>query len=277
MTRTRLPLAVLALVTAGVAQAQGKYADVNGIRMYYEVHGTGQPLVLIHGGGSTIQSSFGRLMPELAKTHRIIAVELQAHGRTSDRKAPESFEQDADDVAALLQQLGVARADILGFSNGGSTALQVGIRHPERVRKLVAVAAIYKRDGMARGFWSMMEKATFNDMPQPLKDAFLRVNPDREKLLVMFTKDRQRMLSFKDWKERAMKSITAPVLVVAGDRDVVRAEHAVEMARVLPHARLVILPGVHGEAIGESTTPQNSKVFPLFVALVEEFLAAPAP
>jgi len=104
------------------------HAPVNGIQMYYEIHGAGQPLVLIHGGGSTIYTSFGRILPLLAKKYQVIAMELQAHGHTSDRDAPESFAQDADDVAALLHQLNISEADILGFSNGGQTAMQLAMR-----------------------------------------------------------------------------------------------------------------------------------------------------
>src|SRR5690349_9775675 len=117
------------------------YASVNGLKMYYEIHGSGSPLVLIHGGGSTIMTTFGRIMPELAKTHRVIAVELQAHGHTPDIDRPLSFEQDADDVAALVKHLQLGKAGFIGFSNGGTTCLQMGIRHPELVNKLVLIAA----------------------------------------------------------------------------------------------------------------------------------------
>ncbi|MDB5288468.1 MAG: alpha/beta hydrolase, partial [Mucilaginibacter sp.] len=118
-------------------QTTGNYANVNGIKMYYEIQGTGSPLVLVHGGGSTIKTNFSRIMPVLAKTHKVIAVELQAHGHTNDRDAPETFVQDADDIAQLLTQLNIPKADILGFSNGGQTCLEMGLRHPDKVRKLI--------------------------------------------------------------------------------------------------------------------------------------------
>jgi pimeloyl-ACP methyl ester carboxylesterase len=277
-----LSLIIMAMMTAGNMQAQtkqiGQYANVNGIKMYYEIHGTGQPLILLHGGGSTIAATFGKILPTLAKTHRVIAVELQAHGHTSDRNSPESFEQDADDVAELLNQLKIPKADIFGFSNGGSTALKIAIRHPERVNKLIAVSAIYKKDGMHPGFWESLQKATFKDMPQVYKDAFLGVNPDQSKLLNMFNKDQQRMLAFKDWKAEDVQSIKVPVLIVVSDHDVVRPEHAVEMVHLLPHGRLAIFPGGHGEFMGEAMFPHpDSKIPELFTAVVEEFLAAPAP
>ena len=119
----------------------GRYAAVNGLNMYYEIHGSGRPLVLVHGGGSTIESTFGRVLPALAKTHQVIAVELQAHGHTKDIDRPLSFEQDADDVAALLKQLRVEKTDFMGFSNGATTCIQVAIRHPNLVNKLVLASA----------------------------------------------------------------------------------------------------------------------------------------
>src|SRR5438105_4346519 len=124
-------------MTQSSSDIKTSYANVNGIKMYYEIHGTGNPLVLIHGGGSTIQTTFGRILPFLSKSHRVIAVELQAHGHTGDRDAPETFQQDAADVVELLKQLNIARADILGFSNGGQTAMQIAITNPEKVNKLI--------------------------------------------------------------------------------------------------------------------------------------------
>ena len=266
-------------MTTANAQARsaevGHHADVNGIRMYYEIHGAGEPLVLIHGGGSTIQTSFGKLMPMLARTHRVIAVELQAHGHTSDRNGPESFEQDADDVAELLRQLDVPQADILGFSNGGSTALQVAIRHPGRARKLVAISAIYRRDGMQPWFWNFIASATFDDMPQLYKDAFLQINPDHGALVSMHDKDRARMLAFTDWKASDIQGIQSPALIVVSDRDVVRPEHALEIVRLLPNGRLAVFLGGHGEFFGEAMSPHpESRVPELFAAMVDEFLAS---
>src|SRR3982751_5324350 len=142
------------------------HAPVNGINMYYEIHGDGGvPLVLIHGGGSTIETTFGSVLPMFALKGKVIAMELQAHGHTSDRNAPESFQQDADDVAALLQYLKIDRANFFGFSNGGSTAMQIAIRHPEVVNKIVVASAAYKRSGFFDGFFEMMSKGTLKDMP----------------------------------------------------------------------------------------------------------------
>jgi pimeloyl-ACP methyl ester carboxylesterase len=120
-------------ITSGT-KSRGGYASVNGLKMYYEIHGSGTPLILIHGGGSTIQTSFGRVVHSFAKERQVIAVELQGHGHTPDIKRPETFEQDADDVSALLKYLKIENADFFGFSNGGNTTIQIAIRYPNLVR-----------------------------------------------------------------------------------------------------------------------------------------------
>jgi pimeloyl-ACP methyl ester carboxylesterase len=251
----------------------GNYADVNGIKMYYEIHGEGKPLVLLHGGGSTIGTSFGHVLPMFAKRYKVIALELQAHGHTSDRNAPETFEQDADDAVALLKQLGISKASILGFSNGGSTTLQIAIRHPEVVDKIIVIAGAYKRNGFIPGFFEGMNHATLNDMPRGLQEAFLEITADSTALFNMFNKDKQRMIAFKDWNDDDLKNIKASALIINGDKDVVLPEHALEMSKVIPNAALVILPGVHGKCIGEiETAALNSKQPAMTVALVEEFL-----
>lgn len=280
-TLANIPLMIMAMMTAGSIQAQtntvGQYASVNGIQMYYEIHGTGKPLVLLHGGGSTIYTSFGRILPVLAKTHQVITIELQAHGHTGDRDAPESFVQDADDVAELLRQLNIRKADIFGFSNGGQTCLELALRHPDRINKLIIASAFYKRDGAPAGFWKGFDNPKFSDMPQIYKDEYLKIK-DEAALMNMFNKDVQRMYNFKDWKKEDIASIQAPTLVVIGDRDLPTPEHAAEMARLLPHGRLAILPGGHGEYFGEAFFPdKGSKMPEVFTTLIEDFLAAPAP
>jgi pimeloyl-ACP methyl ester carboxylesterase len=260
--------------TGEPANPRSGYADVNGLRMYYELHGSGgTPLVLIHGGGSTIGTNFGRVLPLLARNRRVIAVEVQAHGHTRDVDRPFTFEQDADDVAALLDSLHVRKADILGFSNGGTTALQIAIRHTDKVKRLIIASSNYRRDGMQVGLWDFMEKGTYADMPQPYKYAYLKINPSQEGVHAMHDRDAKRMLAFKDIPDESIKAIQAPTLVVAGDRDVVRVEHALALSRLLPQARLAILPGTHGEYLGEIMTPNVSdRVVAIFADLVAEFL-----
>jgi len=249
------------------------YAPVNGIKMYYEIHGEGIPLVLIHGGGSTIQTSFGKILPLFAQYYKVIAVELQAHGHTSDRNGPESFEQDADDVAALLRFLKINKAHILGFSNGGNTALQIAIRHPDLVNKLVPVSTFYKREGMVTGFWAGMQQATLENMPAPLKTYYLEINNDQNGLQNMFNKDRDRMLYFKDWSDDTLRSIKAPTLLINADHDVATNEHAVKMSELIPNAELMILPGTHGSFIGEVCATEEGSIMPeATVVMIKEFL-----
>lgn len=249
------------------------YSEVNGIKMYYESYGYGNVLVLIHGGGSTIQSTFGEIIPLLTENYMVIAVELQNHGRTGFREERETFEQDADDIATLLKNIKIDKASFFGFSNGGSTALQIGSRHPEIVNKLIIAAGAYKRDGFMPGFFDDMEHATLEDMPQELKEAFLKVNPDTARLRIMFDRDHDRMLAFQDWNDEQLKSIQAPTLIINGDKDVVLPEHAIKMFRLLPNARLVIVPGRHGEYIGEITASvkEIQRLKPV-VQLIKDFL-----
>lgn len=239
--------------------------------MYYEIHGEGSPLVLIHGGGSTIETTFGRVLNRFAETRKVIAVEMQAHGRTPDIDRPLSFEQDADDIAALLLYLNINKADILGFSNGASTTLQCAIRHPQLVNKIVVASTFYNRNGVPSWFWDMMSKPSFEDMPQQFKDAFLKVNPDTGALHRMYERDVARMQSFPDISEQQMKSIKAPAFIILGDKDIVTPEHAAEMHRLLANSRLAIIPGGHGDYIGEITTPQNHILLAATVDMINRF------
>lgn len=254
------------------------YVSINGLKMYYEIHGRGVPLVLIHGGGSTIQTSFRRVLHSFAKERQVIAVELQGHGRTTDINRPETFEQDADDVAALLKYLEIENADFFGFSNGGNTAIQIAIRYPNLVRKIILGSAFFKRNGMYPQFWDSLNHSTLKDMPQLLKDAYKEAAPDPSNLSKMYEKDKKRILEFKDWKAQDIHSINAPTLIIVGDEDVVRPEHAVELFRLFPRARLTILPGVHGAYIAEVTTGmEHSNIPDLTVSIIEEFLSEPMP
>jgi pimeloyl-ACP methyl ester carboxylesterase len=246
---------------------------VNGLRLYYEVHGQPRPgtppLVLLHGGGSTIDTSFSRLLPALARHRQVIAFDQQGHGRTADVDRPFSFEQSADDTAALLTHLGIERADLLGFSNGASIALQVAIRHPRLVRKLVVASVMFRRDGLVAGFWEGMAHATLESMPLELRQAYLKVAPNPERLLSFHQKSLRRMLEFRDWPPELVRGIEAPTLVMCGDADVIRPEHAVELFRLLPHAQLAVLPGTdHATIVG----PADWRV-----GMVETFLDGPPP
>ena len=275
MTNRMLLAASVSTAIACAPAVDSGHAPVNGISMYYEIHGRadGVPLVLLHGGGSTIDVTFARILPFLARTRRVIAVEEQGHGRTTDRDAPVRFDTSADDVAALLRHLGVAQADLFGFSNGASVALEVAMRHPALVRKLVFASSFTKRDGAVPEFWGFMKDADFSTMPQPLKDAFLRVNPDTAGLRRMHDKDARRMQTFEDVPDDRIRAVRVPTLVVLGDRDIVRLEHAVALTRLLPDARLLVLPGGHGDYLGEAVMTRRETRLPEITAgLIDTYL-----
>jgi pimeloyl-ACP methyl ester carboxylesterase len=260
----------------GARPAKSGYAPVNGLRMYYEIHGRADgknpPLVLLHGGGSTIGTSFGMVLPSFAKTRQVVAFEQQGHGRTADADRPFTFEQSADDAAALLRHLKIERADLFGYSNGGSIALQTAIRHPGLVRKLIVASAMYKRDGLYAGLWESMKHATLDSMPVELREAYQKASPHPEKLQSFHDKCVARMLEFQDWRPEDLRSIDAPTLILIGDADVVRPEHAVEMFRLLPHGRLAILPGTD-----HMTMVKRADVAEWQVSMIEAFLGEPMP
>lgn len=249
------------------------YSEVNGLNMYFEMHGHGRPLVLIHGGGSTIETSFGRIIPLLARKRQLVGVELQAHGHTGDRDTDLTFQQDADDVAALMKNLGIPKADFLGFSNGGQTTFEIAIRHPQIVNKIIIASAFYKRSAVPSQFWEGFERATIDHMPQVLKDGYLKANPDKAGLLNMFNKDVRRMKAFKGWTDDQIRSIQVPVLIMNGTRDMGSPEHAVEMFRTIANSELAILPGGHGEYLGTIESLAAGRYTQSYsVELIEQFL-----
>lgn len=225
----------------------GAYATVNGLRMYYEVHGTGRPLVLLHGGLATIDVSFGHLVPTLACGRQVIAIEQQAHGRTADIDRALTCERMADDTAELLRQLGIERADFFGFSMGGTTALQLAVRHPRLVRKQAVVSSSCNSDGyepnaVAGMFRNMDSDAdgSFYDMLRPELER-LGVGESRWQKTVGRVKEAIEMgggLSAQD-----LRSIEADTLFVAGIAGFVRRDHVEEMGRAVPRAQVKIFQG----------------------------------
>jgi pimeloyl-ACP methyl ester carboxylesterase len=256
-----LVLATAALAAPGVAArpGTGAYAQVNGLRMYYEVHGRrgggAPPLVMIHGAFGTIDNCFGRLIPRLAKQRQVIGIELQGHGRTADVDRPLRYEQLADDVAALLEQIKVPSADVYGYSMGGAVALQVAIRHPQVVRKLVVVSATFDSTGWQPGLLDMMKGLTPQHLAgSPWAKDYARVAPRPASWDQLVEKVRELDARPQQWPSKDIQAIKAPTLVIAGDSDAVTAEHAVQIYRLrggggmgdlvgLPDSQLAILPG----------------------------------
>jgi pimeloyl-ACP methyl ester carboxylesterase len=263
-------------VTIDTPASEKGYSDVNGIKMYYEIYGEGKPLVLIHGGGSTIETTFGRVIPMLAKKYQVIAMDLQAHGRTADRDTPESFEQDADDVVTLLKNLNISKAHFFGFSNGGTTTVQIAIRYPQLVDKIILGSALCKRHGIPQQFWDFMEQASLAHMPEELKEGYLKVSSNPQGLQIMHDRDVERMRNFKDIPNEQIEAIQAPTLIISGDRDVIQPEHALELHRQIANSSLAIIPGLHGEYIEEVTTLKSgSKQADFVVPMITRFLDEP--
>jgi pimeloyl-ACP methyl ester carboxylesterase len=252
------------------------YSEVNGLKMYYEIYGQGKPIVLIHGGGSTIETSFGNIIPLLLKSRQVIAMELQAHGHTCDRNTDLTFEQDADDIAKLLDNLQIKKADFLGFSNGGHTAIEVALRYKTIVDKIILASTFYKRDAVVPQFWDGFDTTTLEMMPKVLQKGYLKANNDEKGLLNMFQKDVQKMKAFKGWTDEQMKSITAKTLIINGNNDVGSIEHAVQMYRILPNCELAILPGGHGTYLGTiESIPNGEWTMKYVVELIEGFIDKP--
>lgn len=256
-----------------VAPTKSGYVSVNGIEMYYETYGSGQPLVLMHGGGSSIQVSFGRGISELAKHYQVIAFDEQNHGRTKAYDRELTFTNTADDIAEALKKMQIEKAYFLGFSNGATTGMQLAIRHPEIVQKMVLGSGLYQRSGAPKEFWAAMNGATIDHMPQELKDAYVKTAPEPKDLQKMFAGDSKRMQKFTDISEKEIRKVQIPVLIMQNDQDVATLEHAVKTVRLLPKGRLAILPGPHDNYIGDVSV-DNKALKQASLNIILEFFKA---
>ena len=258
------------------------YVPVNGLNMYYEIHGTGQPLVLLHGAFSAIGTSFGHVLPQLAKTRQVVAFELQGHGRTADIDRPMTLEGMAEDVAAALQKLRIDSADVLGYSTGAAVALRVAISHPDLVRKLLLASATYTLDGVHPGLMDGLAEMKPEMMfGSPWHEEYMRIAPNPEDFETLFAKKTQMDEKIQDLTAEVIRAIKAPTLLIIGDSDLVRPEHAVEMFRLLgggvfgdtpaglPNSQLAVLPGTSHVTLVNRTD--------LLLAIIPPFLDAPMP
>ena len=264
--------------------ANGSYASVNGLQLYYEIHGAGEPLILLHGGLGAIQM-FGEVLPSLAQNRRVVAVDLQAHGRTADIDRPLSFELMAGDIVALIKHLGIEEADVMGYSLGGGVALRTAIQHPEVVRKLVLVSTPFKRDGwypeILAGMGQMGSQIAEPMKQTPMYQQYASIAPKPEDWPVLLTKLGELLRQDYDWSKEVV-AIKASTLIVVGDADSVRTSHAVAFFELfgggkvdagwdgsgMSTARLAILPAM---------THYNIYSSPQLAAVVAAFLDAPMP
>jgi pimeloyl-ACP methyl ester carboxylesterase len=234
--------------------AESGYADVNGVKMYYEVHGKGKPIVLLHGSFMNIPMNWAHVIPSLARGRQVIVAEMQGHGRTRDVPRELSYEGMADDVSGLLKHLRIASADVLGYSMGGGVAFQVAIRHPEQVRRVVILSGVYTHDGWwpdAEASFATMNAELFKGTP--IEEQYLKFGNDPARFPEFIKKVISVDVKHYDWSSE-VKGIEAPMFIVLGDADGVRYEHALELFRAkgggkmgdmhgLPKSRLAILPG----------------------------------
>ena len=275
--------AAFAAATPAVAQTapQTGYADINGLSMYYEIHGAGPPVVLLHGAFATIDL-WPDMIAALAETHQVIAIEQQGHGRTADIDRPLTHNQMADDTAALLRQLGVTNADFVGYSMGGNIAIAMGVRHPDLVRKLVVISAGFAPEGMPPELLPGIEMMRAKDfIGTPPHDAYVRNAPDPNGFAGLVAKVQEMERTFTGWTPEEIRSIAAPMLIIVGDSDAVTLDHAVEFFRLrgggvfadyvgLPASQLAILPATgHVGMVVERTAWIGMMTLP--------FLAAPLP
>lgn len=282
MIRTALIAAALLIPGTTFAQAKpvGDRVEVNGMQMYYETSGAGDPLIVLHGAYMNIPS-MGEIVPMLAKTHKVYALEFQGHGRTTDIDRPITYPNLADDVAAFMDAVGIAKADVFGYSMGAEAGLQLAIRHPDKVHKLVAASAAYDLEGWQPAFKEVIPQMTVEmilEMPFAKEYPKLAADPEgfpalAEKLIAL---EHEPMA----W-EKEVKALKVPVLIIAGDADVATLEHTVALFRLLgggimgdmgaplPDSRLAILPATSHTAV--TTQPD------LLHAFIEPFLEGDTP
>jgi pimeloyl-ACP methyl ester carboxylesterase len=267
------------------SDARTGYAPIGDLSMYYESHGSGRPLLVLHGAYMTIDM-LGPLLAGLAQTRQVIAPEQQGHGRTADVDRPLTYEQMADDTAALIRHLGIDEADVLGYSMGGGIALQLAIRHPRVVRKLVVASASFSSEAMHAEALEMFPSIT----PElfagtPIEEAYQRTAPKPADFPRLVEKLKELDTTPFAWPEEDIRAIAAPTLIVLGDSDGVRLEHAVELFKLrgggvmgdlsgLPQSQLAVLPGTsHFVPPGFGLLDRAEWL----LAMVPPFLDAPMP
>jgi pimeloyl-ACP methyl ester carboxylesterase len=219
------------------------YASVNGLQMYYEVHGDGPPLVLLHGGALTISLTFGPMIPTLAESHQVIAVEMQGHGHTADIDREMTLESFADDIVALLGQLGIRRADLFGYSLGGAVSLAIASRHPDLVGKLVLASTPTRRADFALDGQLGADRMPTAADGQDWEAEYRRVAPHPDGFAELIARAGAMVSAIEDWSPEELHAIGAPTLFLIGERDFISVERAIETVALIPDAQLAILPG----------------------------------
>jgi pimeloyl-ACP methyl ester carboxylesterase len=279
------PFLVMMMAITDLSAQQGPttgYAPVNGLNMYYEVHGSGEPVVLLHGGFMTITNNWEGWIGELSKTRKVIAVEMQGHGRTADIPREFSSENHADDVAALIKYLKLPRADLIGYSMGGGVALQVAVRHPDQVRKVVVISSTFRRDGRTQEGRDAISELTAEVFKgSPLETEYQRLSPTPDQFATFVARMVAADAKDEELSADQLQSTTAPMFFIHGDADGIRLQHVAEMFRLKggethgdlgprSASRLAILPNTTHVTLMERKS--------IIVPMVNDFLdAKPKP
>ena len=275
---------ILTFLLSAAVSAQGPttgYAPVNGLKMYYEIHGTGAPVVLLHGSFMTITNNWTETIAQLSKSRQVIAVEMQGHGRTADINRDFSYEHHADDIAALLDFLNIKQADLLGYSMGGGVAMQVAVRHPEKVKKMVSISAVFRHDGWGKETAEMFPRIH----PQlfkgsPIETEYKKLSPTPDQFESFVKRMVQTAIKPFDFGADKLKATKAPMLFIHGDADGVRLDHISEMFRLKggdisgdlgprSESRLAILPNANHVTLMAKMD--------VIVPMVNDFLNAQPP
>lgn len=228
------PLLMVLFSAAALAQPPVTgYAPVNGLKMYYEIHGKGEPVVLLHGSFMTITSNWQEMIAALSKTRQVIAIEMQGHGRTADINRDFSYANLADDVAAMLDYLRIRQADLIGYSMGGGVALQVAIRHPQKVRKVVSISSVFRDDGWVKEALDAYPHITADAFKgSPIEAEYRKLSPTPNEFPTFVKRVISMDLKPYDFGAEKLKATPAPIFFIHGDADGVRLDHIAEMFRL---------------------------------------------
>ena len=277
---TVLLATVLFSAAAWSQQPVTGYAPVNGLKMYYEIHGKGEPVVLLHGSFMTIPGNWPEMIPALSKTRRVIAVEMQGHGRTADINRDFSYDNLADDIAALLDYLEIGKADIIGYSMGGGVALDMAIRHPDKVRKVVSISAVFRDNGWVQEALDAYPHFTAEAFKgSPMEAEYKKLSPTPNEFPNFVKRVIAMDLKPYDFGAGKLKATPAPIFFIHGDADGVRLEHIAEMFRLKggeimgdmrprSASRLAVLP--------DTTHVTLMKKIDIIAPMINDFLDAKA-
>jgi pimeloyl-ACP methyl ester carboxylesterase len=264
-----------------LAAAPTGYAPVDGHEVYYEIHGSGNPVVLLHGALSATGTSFGAMLPALATSRRVISIEQQAHGHTADFDRPMTISAMAADTLAVLDHLGIDRADLFGYSMGAGIASEIAVRHPDRVRKVVMVSVSFHKNGLHPGLLDGLDGLQPEQLEgTPWLDEYRRIAPRPEDFPRLVERVKQMNRSLPEFSADEIRSIQAPVLLIIGDSDIVTPEHSVEAFRLLGGGVIGDLAGIPASELAILPATPHSTIMTqahLIAPMVQAFLDRPMP